>query len=218
MAEMEALLEQLEASPVENVGLVEALKKHVEALRFRTGADVRFEIGDLPPNGALPPGSQQALFRAAQEALSNVARHARARHVEVALETRDDHLRLVVADDGVGFDSAGSGMGIRNMRARAEEHGGTLEVTSTPAGGTVVQFSVPYDPIRPRQFGWPALAWGALAVGLTLTTTSPQWQPFWTFLFIGCLLNAVRYAAAWASLRRSPGAGSRLSSRPGAVR
>ena len=54
MTEMEALLDQLRASPLENTGLVEALKKQCDALRFRTGADVRFSVGELPPSESLP--------------------------------------------------------------------------------------------------------------------------------------------------------------------
>jgi signal transduction histidine kinase len=102
MTEMDALLQQLQSPPIENAGLVDALKMLVEALGFRTGADVRLEVGDLPPSDALPPGSQQAVFRAAQEAVSNVARHARARHVDVVLDAIGGCLRLTVADDGRG--------------------------------------------------------------------------------------------------------------------
>jgi signal transduction histidine kinase len=78
MSEMEAMIAQLETTPMENAGLVEALKKQCEALGFRTGAEVKLDIGELPPNEALPPGAQQALFHGAQEALANLGRHARA--------------------------------------------------------------------------------------------------------------------------------------------
>ncbi|HSB13353.1 MAG TPA: histidine kinase, partial [Bryobacteraceae bacterium] len=81
MAEMEAMLDQLRATPLENTGLVEALKRQCGALGFRTGAQIDFRIGKLPLNGSLPPGAHQAVFRVAQEALANIGRHARAQNV-----------------------------------------------------------------------------------------------------------------------------------------
>jgi signal transduction histidine kinase len=72
MTELEAMIEQLRATPIENAGLVSALRQQCEALEPRTGATVTIDAGVLPPSDALPPGAQQALFRAAQEALSNI--------------------------------------------------------------------------------------------------------------------------------------------------
>jgi signal transduction histidine kinase len=82
MAEMEAMLDQLRAAPLENAGLVAAIKKQSEALGFRTGAAVEVEVRELPSNFAVPPGAQQALFRVTQEALANVARHAKAKNLQ----------------------------------------------------------------------------------------------------------------------------------------
>lgn len=145
MAEMEAMLDQLRAAPLEITGLVEALRKQCEALGFRTGARVEFQLGTLPPNEALAPGAQQAIFRAAQEALANAGRHARAANVEVELDTVGPKLELAVRDDGCGFDTnqRPSGMGLRNMRERAAEYGGEFEIDSMPSCGTTVRFWVP---------------------------------------------------------------------------
>ncbi|MBI3679170.1 MAG: hypothetical protein HY235_02010 [Acidobacteria bacterium] len=77
MTEMQVMLDQLRAVPLENAGLIESLKKQCEALGFRTGARVEFKIENLPPTEALPPGAHEAILRAAQEALANVGRHAR---------------------------------------------------------------------------------------------------------------------------------------------
>ena len=152
MAEMEAMLDQLQGPPIENAGLVAFLKKQGEALGFRTGADVAFELGTLPDQGALDPGARQAISRVAQEALSNVARHARARHVAVSLGAVDGRLVLTVKDDGSGFVTEGKrrGMGMGNIAARAAEVGGTVDVVSVPGGGTTVRFSVPYRTCRRR--------------------------------------------------------------------
>lgn len=165
MTEMEAMLDNLRATPLENAGLVEALKKQCEALGFRTGARVVFEQRDLPPNEAMPPGAQQAIFRVAQEALANIGRHARARTVRVALSGQPGVVRLEVEDDGQGFDtSAGPrGMGIANMHSRAESLRGMLSVRSAPGEGTAIRLSVPKatsadigDYTR-RLLGWSAL-------------------------------------------------------------
>ena len=96
MGEMEAMLDQLRATPLENVGLTEALKKHCEALEFRTGARVRLQVDKLPSASLIPPGAQESIFRAAQEALANVARHARAQNVTVRLSVPDGQIALTV--------------------------------------------------------------------------------------------------------------------------
>jgi signal transduction histidine kinase len=168
MAEMDAMLHGLRAAPLENTGMVEALKQACEALAFRTGASVEFLPGDLPPSASLPPGVTDAIFRVAQEALSNVARHARASHVRVTLERTGRQLQLVVKDDGSGFDQARAahGSGLANMRARAAEYEGRLEVVSTPGAGTRLSLAIPVvaDPDDAKYYLRRAI--GFCAVGL----------------------------------------------------
>jgi len=148
MAEMEAMLHNLRPAPLETVGLVEALRQHCESLQYRTGANVTAEIGELPANQELPAGAQGAIFRVVQEALANVARHARARSVRVRLyrHTRgdEDALWLKIEDDGSGFDVAGaSGMGLSNIRSRTMEIGGELQLESREGEGTSLTVRVP---------------------------------------------------------------------------
>jgi len=142
--EMEALLDELLAAPMENTGLVEALKRQCEALALRTGAAVSFEPGTLPPAGSLRPGAHEAIYRVAQEALANVARHARASRVVVALQWHADRFVLRVSDNGIGVDASlgGTGMGITNMRERAAEVGGHLLIRPC-SPGTEVALSLP---------------------------------------------------------------------------
>jgi signal transduction histidine kinase len=142
--ELEALLEELQAVPTENTGLVEALRKQCEALKLRMGTDVTFDSPKLPPHEMLAPGTHEAIYRVAQEALANVARHARASRVSVALTTEAGTLELRIADDGSGFDTSSvtAGMGTENMRARAGELGGRLAIVSG-ATGTEVRLSLP---------------------------------------------------------------------------
>ena len=145
MSEMDALLHGLRAAPLENVGLIEALKQSCEALAFRTGARVDFSAADVPPSETLPPGSQEAVFRVSQEALANIARHARAGHVEVRLAGDGGGLTLTIEDDGAGFDHGkrAGGLGIANMRARAAECCGHIELVSHPGAGTSLRLTVP---------------------------------------------------------------------------
>jgi signal transduction histidine kinase len=164
MTEMEAMIDQLQSTPVENTGLVDALRRQGEALGFRTGADVKLEIGDLPDSTLLPPGTQQALFRGAQEALANIGRHARASHVTISIGTAGHALELTIKDDGVGFDPLASrtGMGVQNMTARAAVLGASFMLTSAPGGGTLVRFSVPCIARLSRTYGIKALMWAAV--------------------------------------------------------
>ena len=143
---METMLQQLRANPLGNAGLVEALRKQCEALGFRSGATVEFKVGTLPPPRSLSPGAQEALFRAGQEALANVARHARATNVAVSWGLVGHNLQVRVADNGAGFDTNrdAGGMGIANMRERMRESGGVFEVVSCPGGGATVTLSVPF--------------------------------------------------------------------------
>jgi signal transduction histidine kinase len=140
MAEMDAMLQGLRAAPLENTGLVEALKQACEALAFRTGAAVDFVPGSLPPNESLLPGAHDAIFRVAQEAFSNIARHARATRVRVEIDRAGHGLRLAIEDNGAGFDQSQPrhGSGLANMASRAVEFGGQLEVRSRPGEGTCI--------------------------------------------------------------------------------
>ena len=142
--EMEALLDELQAAPMENTGLVEALKKQCEALAMRTGAAVNFQPDALPTPGAIPPGAHEAMYRVAQEALANVARHARADRVDVSLHTTATEVELRVTDNGSGFDTSTRrrGMGIANMDTRAAEIGGRVLIVAGSTGTEVV-LSVP---------------------------------------------------------------------------
>jgi signal transduction histidine kinase len=146
MAEMEAMLDQLRASPLESVGLVEAVRKQCDALEYRTGAHVKLDVADIPAAGELPPGAAQSLFRIAQEALANIARHARATEVRVVLAIESGNCILKIKDNGAGFvpgNESLSGMGLSNMRSRAADRGGSLNIESNPGEGTRLLATIP---------------------------------------------------------------------------
>jgi len=151
--EMEAMLDQLQAAPLENQGLAAAIQKQCEALGFRTGAQVRTRIAGLPPSEWLPPGAHQALYRIVQESLSNIARHARATEVDVELTSSSSHLvTLRIRDNGCGFDvsSTEKGMGLQNLSTRAAEVGGVMAIQSGPGAGAQVEVSI--QAVRPTSF------------------------------------------------------------------
>lgn len=151
MTEMQAMLDQLRAAPLENSGLIESLKKQCDALGFRTGAKVEFTLGELPAAETFAPGEHEAILRVGQEAMANVARHGRAAAVKVSFGSVNRQILLRVEDDGVGFDPGGQarGQGIGNMRARAAEFGGTIDLTSRAGGGTSVTLSIPHSVLQP---------------------------------------------------------------------
>jgi signal transduction histidine kinase len=211
MAEMDVMLDQLQAAPIENAGLLAFLKKQCEALGFRTGAQVTFEAGAQPDEGAIDPGARQAISRVAQEALSNVARHARARHVTVSLGTVDGRFVLTVKDDGSGFTMEGRppGMGMNNIAARAAEAGGTFEVASVPGQGTTVRFSVPSrQPSSARPYVTRAIVWGVILVAVSGSMLVPGvgTHPATAALALIAAIAVARYTAAVYRLvqRRRP--------------
>jgi signal transduction histidine kinase len=203
--EMEALLDELQAAPMENTGLIEALKKQCEALALRTGADVRFEPATLPAQGLLPPGAHETIYRVAQEALANVARHARATRVTLSAHTDPGRFELRVADDGQGFDAVTrrSGMGISNMETRAAGIGGRISITSGPSG-TQVLLSVPLGDTLVGQ------AWAVAAIfGLWIVSTlvfhsvrdrAPERETLWFGALAGAgviLFLVAAYGRRW---------------------
>ena len=152
LAEMRALIFELRPEALAREGLTGALKHHTAALRARHGIKVEESLGAEPD---LSFERKQGLYRIAQEALHNAARHARAKRVVVALSQVNSDIRLEVSDDGVGFDSAAASdpghFGLNTMRERATELGGTLEIDSRVRGGTTVRAIVPVSETTPHR-------------------------------------------------------------------
>lgn len=203
MTEMQAMLDQMAAAPLENAGLVSALRKQCEAFGFRTGAQVEFKLGDLPEAAAFAPGAHEAILRAAQEALANVGRHARARRVTVSLGAAGNEARLTVEDDGAGFDAAHAprGQGIANMRARAEEFGGSFELDSRPGRGTSVTVAIPYRRPNPASFYRDRAI--EMAVSLAVCAALLVWRrsPMIFAIALVCVVGIARYVVAYRKTR-----------------
>ena len=211
MREMAALLDRLHDDPVEAVGLVEALRRQCEALGFQTGAQVTTEFGRLPDTDRFDPAIMNALFRIGQEALANVARHARPTRVGVfAGITRgpgsEERFLFRVHDDGSGFDANATdnaevaGMGLRSMGARAREIGATLAITSVVGQGTSVEVSLP----SPSRHAASVRTARHLLLGIGLPTLAlvgwsaswPEWSPYLRPFVVTGLL-AIVLLGAW---------------------
>lgn len=150
LQELRDLISDLRPSILDDLGLVPALQAQVKAFRERTGIDALFD--SRGPRRRLSPEEEIVIFRIAQEALTNVAKHAGAAHVMVRLTFHDDATHLVVTDDGEGFDptealqTAGTrrAWGLLGMQERVALIDGACEIASKPGKGTTVHVVVPH--------------------------------------------------------------------------
>lgn len=137
---------RLRPGVLDDLGLVDALEWYTADFERRTEIACVFEHKNVP---VLNETVSTAAYRIAQEALTNVARHASASRVEVSLKSSDGLLTLAVADEGQGFDALdlpeSEGLGVAGMRERATLVGGSLDVQSRLQKGTRVYFKVPID-------------------------------------------------------------------------
>ncbi|MGH8934142.1 MAG: GAF domain-containing sensor histidine kinase [Egibacteraceae bacterium] len=139
LAELRVVIHGLRPPELEVDGLVAALRHHVDVLRRAHRVDVRISVRGLLE---LSHDDEREVLRLAQEALSNALRHSAATRVELELES-EKGVRLVVRDNGIGFDPTARSLrarhlGLESMRERARRLGGRLSIESTPGSGTVV--------------------------------------------------------------------------------
>ncbi len=131
----------LRAAPTAHGPLEASIRRYLQSYGDNYGIATELTLDAEPPDSPLPAEAQAQLYRILQEALSNVRKHSGARRVAVGLARSDGTLELTIADDGRGFDPGapadGSHLGLRNMRQRAEQLGGALEIETGPAGTTV---------------------------------------------------------------------------------
>jgi signal transduction histidine kinase len=156
--EVGALSRQLRPGRVELLGLAAALEKHAEAFRERIKLDLQVDC--CPVAGDLLTGEQATnLFRIAQEALTNIEKHAEATAAALKLSHHQGEVRLEVVDNGRSFDVAqvneaqtAGRLGLLGMRERAHMLGGTLCIEAAPGNGTTVTAVVPVPTLaRPAQ-------------------------------------------------------------------
>ena len=137
------VMAELRPPMLDDYGLLAALRWAGEQFGKRTGVTVRVDGSN--PDPRLPLPVETALFRIAQEALNNVAKHANAHEVSITFDATDSHVRLSIADDGAGFDVSTAKRkadiphwGLLTMQERAVSVGGTLRLDSSPGQGTRV--------------------------------------------------------------------------------
>jgi signal transduction histidine kinase len=132
------LATDLRPSGLREHGLTSAIERQAARLREATGMAVDVLVNDLPDD--LPDEVQIALFRVVQEALTNVARHSGASQASIVVSRHGGHIRVVVEDDGRGFDTAGPSnrLGLPGIRERVELIGGSLRLESALGAGTAL--------------------------------------------------------------------------------
>lgn len=142
---MYELILAIRPSVLDEFGLVAALRNHAE--RFLDGSGITFILDESGYSGRLSPDIETALYRVFQEALSNVRRHAQAKHVKITLELKGVIFIGVIKDDGVGFDlrsveSNGGdprGLGLLSIKERIAQYCGQVEILSQPGRGTTIK-------------------------------------------------------------------------------
>jgi two-component system sensor histidine kinase UhpB len=143
--EVRRIARQLRPEALEDLGLQSALDALATAFADQAHIPVRRQ---LVVDSPLTQEQELVVYRVAQEALTNVARHAAATHAELRLESSESDVVLTVRDNGRGIHTGAetSSHGIRGMRERAMLIGATLKILGATDGGTEIQLSIPLDP------------------------------------------------------------------------
>jgi signal transduction histidine kinase len=146
LAEMRMLILELRPQALQEMGLVEALRRHAEGWSSREGISAEVRADGLQRR--LPQSHEEALFRVAQEALTNVAKHAQAQKATLVVDFEPQTVSLLVEDDGVGLPAAvdGGGLGMTTMRERVEGLHGNFSASRRAEGGTRVTACLPSPP------------------------------------------------------------------------
>lgn len=141
LRDMQGLLFELRPASLDGAGLVPALQEICAAYHERLGVIINAELEDVTVTGPV----ELALLRITQEACTNAVRHGHARQLTVSMARRDGHVELAVRDSGTGFDPTAphAGAGLRHIRDRVSELGGTVDIVSAPGQGAAVTVRVP---------------------------------------------------------------------------
>ncbi len=145
--DVHSLSRQLHPSILDDLGLPRAVESECTRFSNREGIEVAVTAENVPKT--LPKDVSLSIYRIIQEGLNNIAKHACARRVEVALHKTDGKLSLSIQDDGIGFDAAEArqkpGLGFSSMRERVRIIHGVLRITSEPNKGTTISVQVPLE-------------------------------------------------------------------------
>ncbi len=156
ITETSRMARRLRPPALDELGFVAALEGHAETWSRLNDLDVDVLVHGLDEEERLPTAVETALYRVAQEALSNVAKHADCSTASVVIDCQPQRVRLLVEDDGRGFEvdsrtglaDDGEGLGLAGMRERAALLGGRVDFESRPGQGTTVSFTLPLQEPR----------------------------------------------------------------------
>jgi two-component system NarL family sensor kinase len=150
LQEVRTMAQVLRPSMLDDFGLVPTLHWFVDKFAARTHIEV--SLRTPPQDTRLPSAIEVVLYRVTQEALTNVSKHAKARHVDVELTVGEREVMLAIADDGIGFDverflrtPALGGVGLLGMRERVAYYRGRIEIRSRPKAGVQITLTIPID-------------------------------------------------------------------------
>jgi signal transduction histidine kinase len=153
LEETRTIARQLRPSLLDDLGLISALTHTIDDFRKRYDIPVDLVVNGL--DSRLPPQLETTIYRIAQEGLTNVARYAKASAVSIIITQRNDTLRIIIEDNGIGFDVENvtrnsKSLGLQGIRERAGLFNGTLEIESHPGSGTSLFVEIPYTPPVPE--------------------------------------------------------------------
>lgn len=145
------LARELRPAALDDLGLAAALERYASSYRATYGLTVDLQMTGFQTDGRLPSEIELALYRIIQEALTNIAKHARAKNASIVVERKRAAVVAIVEDDGQGFDARGllespheeTTLGLHGMRERAELVGGHLQIESAPGKGSSVFVEIP---------------------------------------------------------------------------
>ncbi|MCW3084138.1 MAG: hypothetical protein JWP12_1504 [Bacteroidetes bacterium] len=132
---------------LEEEGLVPALRELADKIRRSSLYDIMLQVHDMD-NFTLDKQTKFNIYRIVQEAVNNILKHAEAKEINIQLIKQDDHLTIMIEDDGKGFNKADlkmNGRGLRNITARSEWLDGTITIDSTPGRGTTIVIEIPVN-------------------------------------------------------------------------
>ena len=152
LADTRRLILGLRPTVLDDLGLIPAIRWYCETYLAQEGIEVIIEADKAPPR--LSSHIEVALFRIVQEAVNNIARHSGARHARIEMRVDQAMVKVVVTDDGHGFDVAGvldspsalsESVGLQGMQERVKLLGGSLDISSTPGAGTSIVVEAPVN-------------------------------------------------------------------------
>lgn len=150
--QLRQLSHELRPTVLDDLGWLPAIQFLAEGVSKRTQIPVQVHSS---VEDRLPPQVETAVYRTVQEALTNATRHSRAARVDIEVDQVDGMLRLLISDDGVGFETGTGrgGLGLTGMRERADAVGGRLEILSAPGAGTKITLWLPIGGMHAHSSG-----------------------------------------------------------------